>query len=224
METQLEVMSERGRGEEPGAEPGGVGGRPCVLRACWKRGRGPGGWDRDGGGETTRALPAPQKTEAPETLGQEGRRCERSRQDEVAGVGGGQGTRGLSILGPLGKVEPGVSLCIVSGRVRSTSLSAWKGRPYPEIESTWGGGSWGGGPQSIAIVSLGLGEPREGARVDRAGGTVGGVPMGGGRRAWLPWSPGGVGAEERADTGTVSGQCTWAGSRSGSKPAQLQRQ
>lgn len=80
-------MREAG-GEEPGAEPGGVGGRPCLLRACWKCGRGPGGLDGDGGGETTGALPAPEKTEAPETLGQEDRRWERSRQDEVAGGGG----------------------------------------------------------------------------------------------------------------------------------------
>ena len=89
------------RGEEPGAEPGGVGGRPCLLRACWKCGRGPGGLDGDGGGETTRALPAPEKTEAPETLGQEGRRWERSRQDEVV-RGGGQGTSGLSPGSTLG--------------------------------------------------------------------------------------------------------------------------
>ena len=53
-------------------------------------------------------LPTPEKTEALETLGQESRRWERSRQD-VAGVRG-QGTSGLSLLGPLWKVEPGLSL------------------------------------------------------------------------------------------------------------------
>lgn len=48
--------------------------------------------------------------------------CERSRQDEVAGVGG-QGTCGLSILGPLGKVKPGVSLCIIWEGAESQPLS-----------------------------------------------------------------------------------------------------
>lgn len=120
-------------------------------------------------------LPTPEKTEALETLGQESRRWERSRQDE-AGVRG-QGTSGLSLLGPLWKVEPGLSLCIVSGRARGPSLSAWKDRPYPEIESPWGGGPHGGGLQGIASVLLGLEEPREGASVGRAGGTEEGVPM-----------------------------------------------
>ena len=217
METQLKVMSVRGRGEEPRAEPGDVGGRPCPLRACWERRRGPGGWDGGGGGETTRALPTPEKTEAPETPGQEGRRCERSRQDEVAGVGGVRGHVACPSWVPLGRSSR-VFLCASSGRAQSPSLSAWKDRPYPETESTRGGGSRGGGPQGTAIVSLGLGEPREG------GGAVGGYPWGAGGEPSCRGLPGGVGAEERADTGAVSGQCVWAGSRSGSKPAQLQLQ